>query len=340
MGTFQILPTLSSEDYVGLKESIRLFGVQVPVEYDDAGNIIDGHHRVRACQELGIADWPRITRPYTDDKAKRTQARELNFRRRHMSRDVLRALIAEELKENPVRSDRQVAEKLGVSHHTVNTIRADMEAGGQIAHHDEHVGKDGVSQPAKKRAKAQPAPEVEPKKRNAPAATWIKVKVPDGETLETMVRRGLAQEADGTSPEDVAKSLGIGILSYRHARDIVILATQRTLRREDREPVARALIEINATSQLVNAWEIVAPIALKVWGEDRAGQRTREGVEKYRRDLFDRAMGALVQICSSASEIEIPYLLPEQAAEVLAELTAAEKSVREFKSKLKELTND
>ena len=59
---FDLLPPLSRQDYEALKADIAARGVQVPVEYDEHGHILDGHHRVRACQELGIKDWPRIVR--------------------------------------------------------------------------------------------------------------------------------------------------------------------------------------------------------------------------------------------------------------------------------------
>lgn len=58
----QLLPELSQDEYEALKADIARRGVQVPVEYDEEGNILDGHHRVQACQELGIKDWPSIVR--------------------------------------------------------------------------------------------------------------------------------------------------------------------------------------------------------------------------------------------------------------------------------------
>jgi len=59
-------------------------------------------------------------------------------------------LIEAELKDRPEVSDRAIATDLGVSHHTVGGVRDDLEDGGQIAHHQDRVGKDGVSQPARK----------------------------------------------------------------------------------------------------------------------------------------------------------------------------------------------
>lgn len=342
MSAFQILPTLSKEDYSGLRASIAKYGVQVAVEYDECGNIIDGHHRVRICEELGIKDWPKIVRRLADDDAKRTQARELNFRRRHMGRDVLRAMIAEELRENPVRSNRQIATDVGVHHTTVSTMRNEMEDGGEISHHLERVGKDGISQPAKKRAKVkedhEPDLVAEPQRKRAGVpAPWVKIKLPDGETIADVARRGIELERDGETVDGIARTLGLGNATYQCARDIVQIAERPDLRRSDRAIARAALDEMNQSSQIKRAWELISPVVDRLWG-GQIGKR--DAIERRRKDMFDKAFGALVQICSTADKIEIPYFTPEQAAEALAELAAAEKAVREFKAKLKELTSD
>ena len=59
---FQVLPPLSAEDYAALKSSIAARGVLVPVDYDEEGNILDGHHRGQICSELGITTWPKLIR--------------------------------------------------------------------------------------------------------------------------------------------------------------------------------------------------------------------------------------------------------------------------------------
>ncbi len=56
-------------------------------------------------------------------------------------------LIRQQLKETPEKSDRQIADGLGVSHHTVETQRKELEAGGQIAHLKESIGADDKQYP-------------------------------------------------------------------------------------------------------------------------------------------------------------------------------------------------
>lgn len=51
---YQVMPELTPEEYNELKNDIQERGVMVPIEFDEAGNILDGYHRFKICQELGI----------------------------------------------------------------------------------------------------------------------------------------------------------------------------------------------------------------------------------------------------------------------------------------------
>ena len=73
----------------------------VPIEYDEQGNVLDGH-RIELCEELGITAWPRLIRHGLSEQQKRQHARRLNLARRHLNAEQRRALIAEELREQPV----------------------------------------------------------------------------------------------------------------------------------------------------------------------------------------------------------------------------------------------
>lgn len=147
---YQVMPELSADDFETLKADIAKRGVLVPVEYDEHGNILDGHHRVRVCEKLGITEWPRFIRKGLSEAEKRTHARNLNLARRHLNREQKRELIAADLKDDPTRSNRQVAQGLGVSPTTVTTVRAELEETGTVSKLDTVKGKDGVTQPARK----------------------------------------------------------------------------------------------------------------------------------------------------------------------------------------------
>ena len=142
-GLFQVMPPLSAEEYAELKADIQARGVMVPIEYDEAGAVLDGHHRLKACTELGLKEWPSVVRLGMDEAAKRTHARKLNMARRHLNQEQRRGLIQAELKENPEKSNRQIADELKVSDHTVKAVRDDLESTAQIAQLTQTIGKDG-----------------------------------------------------------------------------------------------------------------------------------------------------------------------------------------------------
>jgi N6-adenosine-specific RNA methylase IME4/ParB-like chromosome segregation protein Spo0J len=140
---YQVMPPLSADEYEALKADIAARGVQVPVEYDELGAILDGHHRVQICQELEISNWPRLVRYGLTDVEKRRHARRLNLDRRHLDTAAKRKLIEAELREQPEASDRAIAGGLGVDHKTVGAVRDDMESTGEIPQLNERKGKDG-----------------------------------------------------------------------------------------------------------------------------------------------------------------------------------------------------
>lgn len=150
--TFQLFDDLNDADYQALKADIAKRGVLVPVELDEDGNILDGHHRVRACEELNRTSYPRVVRSGMTDAEKRSHVRALNIHRRHLTSEQKRHVIAEELKDNPDRTDREVARDLGVSHNTVKAVRQTQEAVGQLDQQERRTGKDGKSYKAAKPA--------------------------------------------------------------------------------------------------------------------------------------------------------------------------------------------
>ena len=112
---YQVMPELTAEEYAELKADIASRGVMIPIEYDEAGNVLDGYHRLRICGELGIKDYPRVIRAGMTEAEKLTHARKLNLARRHLTNKQRRTLIQDQLKATPEKSDRQIAEALGVS---------------------------------------------------------------------------------------------------------------------------------------------------------------------------------------------------------------------------------
>jgi N6-adenosine-specific RNA methylase IME4/ParB-like chromosome segregation protein Spo0J len=147
----QVMPELSESEYQELKADIEERGVQVPVELDEEGNILDGYHRVKVCNELGISDYPTIIRYGMTDEEKRLHARKLNMARRHLNGEQKRELIAAQLRETPEWSDRQIAKGFGVDHKTVGAVRKGSESTGEIPQLEKRIGADGKERTSRKR---------------------------------------------------------------------------------------------------------------------------------------------------------------------------------------------
>jgi hypothetical protein len=124
-GPYQsVMPDLAPDAYAALKRDIAKRGVQTAIDVDEEGVILDGHHRWRAHVETGRNDEPPTTvRAGLTEAEKASFARRQNILRRHMSRDEVRRVIEEQLRETPRRSDRSIATDLGVSPTTVGAVR-------------------------------------------------------------------------------------------------------------------------------------------------------------------------------------------------------------------------
>jgi ParB family chromosome partitioning protein len=122
---YQLFPALAPDEYSALRDDIRRRGVMVPVEYDDKGNILDGHHRVQICQELGIKDWPRVVRVGMDEAQKRNHIRALNLLRRQLPKEEHQAQM------RAMRADgatyEEIAKTAGVSTKTAWNVAHDVE---------------------------------------------------------------------------------------------------------------------------------------------------------------------------------------------------------------------
>ncbi|MGH6691133.1 MAG: ParB N-terminal domain-containing protein, partial [Gammaproteobacteria bacterium] len=70
------LPDMPPEQFAALKADIAGRGVLTPIDVDEQGVILDGHHRHRAGTELGLTDFPTVVRLGLDDAGKRAFARK------------------------------------------------------------------------------------------------------------------------------------------------------------------------------------------------------------------------------------------------------------------------
>lgn len=132
--------------------------------------VLDGWHRYRACIEAGVK--PRtepfdyVVEPADEQAGKKMTPAEFvvaaNAHRRHLTREQRRQIVVELLRAKPEASDRVIAAQAKVSPTTVGTVRRELEAGVQIGHHPERVGKDGKKQPVITRVTVHPVAQARP----------------------------------------------------------------------------------------------------------------------------------------------------------------------------------
>jgi len=116
--------------------------------------ILDGRNRYRACLDAGVEP---TFRPFCgDDPA--AYVISANIHRRHLTAEQKRELIATVIKATPDKSDRQIAETVKASPTTVGTVRAEIEATGDVSRLDTRTDSRGRQQPARK-SRPPPVPE-------------------------------------------------------------------------------------------------------------------------------------------------------------------------------------
>jgi hypothetical protein len=151
-----------TEDYADLtnveadamRASLKANGLAVPIVVW-RGQVVDGRHRAKFCQELGIE--PRyvdISDQCPTEEAMRRHVIALNEHRRArttpLTNEEKRARISAELKADPTRSDRAIAETVGVSPTTVGGVRTELEVKGDVSKVDTRTDIKGRKQPARK----------------------------------------------------------------------------------------------------------------------------------------------------------------------------------------------
>jgi N6-adenosine-specific RNA methylase IME4 len=163
---YRLMPDMTPAEFEVLKADIARRGVLVPLDVDETGEILDGHQRYRAWVELKKNEPPLIiVREGLSEQEKHAFVRKNNILRRHLTRDQIRSLIAEQLKETPDWADNRLAEELGVDGKTVGSVREDLEATSEFPKLDRLIGRDGKSRP-RKQARERREPEIAALKGN------------------------------------------------------------------------------------------------------------------------------------------------------------------------------
>ncbi len=152
---WQLLPPLDDDEYATLKADIAEHGVLVPVVIDaETGDVLDGHHRLRAWQELRaggvkVPNYVREVRRFADDDERLGFVVAANLFRRHLTRSQRAEVVARLRAEGW--SLRRIGEAVGVHH---DTVREDLSIVGNPTIPERVERKGGGTYPARRPRRA------------------------------------------------------------------------------------------------------------------------------------------------------------------------------------------
>lgn len=168
MTTLQIFDALPPPIEDALRASIERFGVLVPVVKDQHGRTVDGHHRSRIADNLGVTYRVDLVQ-VADDAEARELARTLNADRRQLTeeqrRQVVAVLAAETVaagkggREEVARhSPEAIAGALGVGKTTVLRDMEQLVREDKLTRPEKTLGRDNRVRPTKRPTPAPAAP--------------------------------------------------------------------------------------------------------------------------------------------------------------------------------------
>jgi len=156
-----VVPSLSETEFEALCSDVAHNQVLIAIIVDERSIIIDGVHRARAAQKVGLKQIPVQVRPGLSEQEKWKLAQDLNLHRRHLTPEQIQQIIKENREKLPQmaitlrqqgNSLRQIGEELSISHqHAKQLIQKEAAVNNITAQLPETIkGKDGKKHPAKK----------------------------------------------------------------------------------------------------------------------------------------------------------------------------------------------
>jgi ParB-like chromosome segregation protein Spo0J len=192
----KLLPKMSEEEFAELKTSIKTEGQHYPIIVNEDLEVLDGHHRLRACTELGLEPDFEV-RKFDEKLLEKKFVIEANLRRRHLNnfqlvelaiplleiekalakkrqskggkngRDMQLGLASDDVEPRPkAKATEEVAKKAGVSTRTLERGKKIIE---KASEDDKQKLRDGKTSISKVYQEIVTAENPQPKKENTEA---------------------------------------------------------------------------------------------------------------------------------------------------------------------------
>lgn len=212
---FQLFPALDAATEAALSASIERFGVLVPVVVDQHGQCLDGHHRRRIADKLGVKYRVDVVQVAGDEEG-REIARTLNSDRRHLDVEQRRDVVAA-LREQG-HSLRAIAGAVGTTHTQVRRDLNELERDVPVP--ERSIGLDGKSRPTT-RPTVVAAKNQKEADRAQQALTAAPEAMPDGRVLDVKRAERIARESEAdktraAAVDDPLEAVVVGDVEIRH----------------------------------------------------------------------------------------------------------------------------
>jgi hypothetical protein len=147
-----LFPLMEGAEFDALVADIKTNALRTKITLYE-GKILDGRNRYRAMLAAGHTPLSGHFYKYKSVAPGDTPLDYViraNLHRRHLTAEQRRDVIAKLLKEQPEKSNRQIAKVAKVDHHKVGKVRKEEEDVGKIPHVDKLTDTKGRKQPARK----------------------------------------------------------------------------------------------------------------------------------------------------------------------------------------------
>jgi hypothetical protein len=157
-------PMMQGEEFIQLGYDIKANGLREPITLFE-GKILDGRNRYDAAKSVGYRlvsiDFVQLKQGVNPEAF----VISANIHRRHLTAKQKRDLLAELIKADPTKSDRQIGAEAKVDNKTVGKVREELETTEEIPQLETRVGKDGKKRKKKAKAEVDDDPPVQSMKK-------------------------------------------------------------------------------------------------------------------------------------------------------------------------------